>query len=313
MRILITGGAGFIGMHVCREMQTRGHEVSVLDNLSTGVTENVPSGSNFYHLDITSPQLTSLMVAIKPDTVIHLAAQVSVTASVASPAADSHANVFGTVQVLEAARAAKVRRFVFASSAAVYGTPDQLPLTESSPTHALSPYALSKLTAERYIDLLAADAGICPAVLRFANVYGPGQTAHGEAGVVAIFCDQAMRVSAPAIYGDGEQTRDFVYVGDVATAVRMAAEASDQPGTWNVSTGVPRSVNELWHLIRAEAARNIEALQPVYHLARPGDIRHSYLSARRINEDLGWKASTPLATGLHWTVSAARATETEVV
>lgn len=301
MRILVTGGAGFIGRHTCNCLLENGHEVIVVDNFSTGRPEWVAGGARVIEADITAPDLTDLTVRLQPDAVVHLAAQTSVSQSVSAPHEDAHTNIVGTVNVLRAAAAAGVRRLVFASSAAVYGEPESLPLKEDARAEPLSPYGLSKQTGEAYIRMVTNAHGISYTILRFSNVYGPGQTADGEAGVVAIFCDKAMRGEAPTIHGDGAQTRDFVYVGDVAEAVRLALESDRPADTFNVSTGDPVSVLGLWGEIRramAELVPQMPVSEPRLGPERPGDIRHSYLDHGQIRTFLGWEPRVALPAGL---------------
>ena len=315
MHVLLTGGAGFVGSHACRRLLAAGHSVTVVDNLATGRAEAVPAGARLVVEDIASLDLMGLARDLRPDAVVHLAAQISVSHSVADPLADARTNIQGTINVLEAARASGARRIVFASSAAVYGMPDQLPVTEETPVAPISPYGLSKATAESYIRTLGARYGIAHAILRFANVYGPGQTPEGEAGVVAIFCDKVLKGVAPTIFGDGLQTRDFVYVGDVAEAILLALESNRPALTAHVSTATEVSVNQLWALCRQAAERlasperasQIRTLEPVYGPERPGDIRFSALDNRRIAEMLGWRPQVALAEGLMRTLQSALA------
>lgn len=306
MRILVTGGAGFIGAHVCTALLRSGHDVLVADDLRTGRAEQVPAGARVEVSDIEGVALTEVFARFAPEVVVHLAAQISVAQSVAFPMNDLRTNVMGTVNVLEAAHKTGVRRVVFSSSAAVYGAPAELPVREVTPKAPMSPYGLSKLTGEEYVRMLCAGFGLTHAVLRFGNVYGPLQVPEGEAGVVAIFCHRALQGRRPVIHGDGLQTRDFVYVEDVADAVRMAAESERREGTWNVASGQPITVNELWDQIRLAAlAVGIqfdEGFAPQHGPERPGDIRHSYLDVTRIGADLGWAAETSLAAGLQKTL-----------
>lgn len=315
VHVLVTGGAGFIGGHTCTLLLAAGHRVSVVDNLATGRRENVPAGAQLIVADVTHPELAGICADLRFDAVVHLAAQISVSHSVADPMGDARTNIEGTLNVLEAARAGGARTFVFASSAAVYGVPEALPLTEAAAARPLSPYGLSKLTAESYIRMFTPAHGMRHAILRLANVYGPGQSPAGEAGVVAIFCDRIAHGLATLIHGDGEQTRDFIYVGDVAAAIGLAAASGRPAETFNVGTGSAISVNELWHSVRGAAARRtgpdqaagLQLLTAVYGAAREGDIRHSYLSNTRIREFLGWHPQVDLQTGLSRTLNAQRA------
>jgi UDP-glucose 4-epimerase len=299
VHLLVTGAAGFIGGEVCSLLQERGEQVTALD------WRPAARGDRFVQADICAPDLPEILAEFRPDAVIHLAAQISVPRSVADPVEDARINLLGTVNLLEAARASGVKRFLFASSAAVYGMPEQLPLKEDAAPRPISPYGLSKWAAEAYIRQYTERYGIGHAILRLANVYGPGQTPDGEAGVVAVFCDRVRRGVAPEIHGDGEQTRDYVYVGDVAEAFLLAARSERPADTLNVGTGVPVSVSELWSLVQAAAVRSaparaslVRGLKPVRGPARAGDIRHSYFDVARIRRAYGWRPATDLAAGL---------------
>jgi UDP-glucose 4-epimerase len=307
LRVLVTGGAGFIGSHVIGALQRAGHGVLVVDNLSTGRKENVPGRIQLVVKDICDPDLFEVFAEHAVDTVVHLAAQISVARSIVSPVADIATNLLGTVNVLTAAQRAGVRRILFSSSAAIYGNPAELPIREDAPKLPLSPYGLSKLTGEAYVRMLATHYGLSHAILRFSNVYGPGQMPEGEAGVVAIFCHHVLQGQVPTIYGDGGQTRDLVYVGDVAEAVRLAAESVQHVGTWNVGTGRALSIRNLWQEVWIAAhavglSPNAALLEPEYGPGRPGDIRDSYLAVDQIQQALGWVAKTDLAEGLRLTL-----------
>lgn len=306
MRMLVTGGAGFIGAHVCAALARAGHEVLVVDNLSSGRVEQLPAGVRCIATDILAADLSATFSDFAPEVVVHLAAQISVSQSLEFPMHDLRTNLLGTVNVLEAAHKAGARRVVFSSSAAVYGAPAELPVREGTAKEPMSPYGLSKLTGEDYVRMLCAKFGLSHAVLRFGNVYGPLQVPEGEAGVVAIFCRCALEGRSPVINGDGLQTRDFIYVGDVAEAVRLAAEAEQRVATWNVGSGRPISVTELWNQIRRAAQavglRFDTGAAPQYGPGRPGDIRDSYLDISRIAAELGWAAKTDLPSGLQTTL-----------
>ena len=312
--MLVTGGAGFIGGQTCRLLLAAGHRVSVVDNLTTGRAENVPAAAELIVADVTDPEFVGVSADLRPDAVVHLAAQVSVAHSVADPQGDAHTNIAGTLGALEAARMGGARTFIFASSAAVYGVPEALPLTESAIAKPLSPYGLSKLTAESYIRMFTSAHGMRHVVLRLANVYGPGQSSEGEAGVVAIFCDRVARGLAPLIHGNGEQTRDFIYVADVAGAIGLALGSERPADTFNVGTGSAITINHLWQTVRHAAAESVgpegaEAIRRLtagYGSAREGDIHHSYLSNLRIRELLGWRPQVELHDGLSRTLSVLR-------
>lgn len=297
MRILITGGAGFIGSHVVDAFLEAGHQVGVVDDLSAGHRERVPAGVTFHQSDILDPDLASIFAASRPEVVVHHAAQVSVPRSVADPRQDMQTNVLGTLAVLEAALVAGVGRLVYASSAAVYGNPVYLPLDETHPTRPISPYGLSKLVGEQYITLYGQQHGLSAVCLRYANVYGPRQDALGEAGVVTRFCQALAEGRPPVVFGTGEQSRDFVYVGDVARANVLAAEHGES-GVLNIGSGRPTSIRSLWSVMARLDGASVEidrAAPP------PGDIAHSWFDIRRASEILGWQPKMDLLSGLRLT------------
>ena len=298
MRVLITGGAGFIGSHTVDTLLAAGHSLSVVDDLSSGQRERIPSVVAFYQHDITWPGLTEIFTAARPEAVILLAAQVSVPRSLVDPLRDAEVNILGVLAVLEAARQTGVDKLVFASSAAVYGEPTYLPIDEAHPLRPLSPYGQSKRAAEQYIDLYARLYGLRYTVLRYANVYGPRQDAHGEAGVVTVFANALLDGRPATIYGTGEQTRDFIYVGDVARANLLALQAGDGQ-TLNIGSGAPTSVRQLWTAM-AEAA-GVTA-EPRMAPPRPGDILHSRFRAAAARAALGWQTTMDLAAGLRQTL-----------
>jgi UDP-glucose 4-epimerase len=298
MKILVTGGAGFIGSHIADLLVEQGHEMVVVDDLSTGRRENVHPAAAFEELDIAAADLAHIFERYRPAAVVHEAAQPSVPRSIEDPLLDTRTNVLGTVNLLECCRRFGVRRFVFASSAAVYGEPERIPLPETAPTRPLSPYGLAKLTGERYAKLFHKLFGLDTVILRYANVYGPRQDANGEAGVVSVFADQILAGKRPLIHGDGRQTRDFVFVKDIARANLLALQPEAPAGTYNVGSGVATSVAELFDLLAAGR------IQPRYGPSRRGDIRHSVLDPSAIEQALGWRAETPLPDGLAETVAS---------
>ncbi|HSM52027.1 MAG TPA: NAD-dependent epimerase/dehydratase family protein [Thermoanaerobaculia bacterium] len=293
MRILVTGGAGFIGSHLAAQLLGAGHEVAVLDDLSSGRRENVPTGARLHLASVVSAAAAGIVAAERPHAIFHLAAQVDAARSVREPLFDAEVNVLGTVRLLAAAAEAGVSRFVLASSAAVYGEPDGLPVEEFHPQRPLSPYGIAKSAAERYLEFFAREHGVAGVALRFANVYGPRQTAAGEAGVVAVFCHHLLAGEAISVHGDGRQTRDFVHVDDVVEASLLALAAP--PGSYNVATGVETDV-----LAVAEALRR--AIDPqarlVHAASRPGDPRRSVLSPDLAAARLGFRACVHLDDGL---------------
>lgn len=294
MRVLVTGGAGFIGSHAVDRLRADGHELLVLDDLSSGRLENLPSEVPCEVADFAAAARSGLLERFRPAAIVHFAAQVDARRSVAEPVADARINLIDTLELLAAGRRSGARRVVFASSAAVYGEPDRIPTPEGAATRPISPYGAGKRAVELYLDALAATGGLSFAALRFANVYGPRQGAIGEAGVVATFCRRLASGGVPEIHGDGGQTRDYVHVTDVARAVALAL-VSDVDGVWNVSTGVETSVNELFARLAETLAPGVRA---PHGEARPGDPRRSALSFARIERELGWRPRTSLAEGL---------------
>jgi UDP-glucose 4-epimerase len=297
LRVLVTGGAGFIGSHVVDELLTREHEVAVLDNLSTGSPANLRPGVHFYKSDITM-DLADVMAACHPEVVVHMAAQVSVPKSVADPLRDLAVNVGGTSNVVMTAAKAKVRKVVVISSAAVYGIPRSLPVTEESEQEVVSPYGLSKLSAERYVRLLGNMAGIAYTILRPANIYGPHQTTEGEGAVVPAFLARFLSGRDPVIHGDGSQTRDFLFVSDMARAIAASVEKGDGQ-TLNVSSGMPVTVNELWTKLATLVGWR---KPPQYGPARQGDIPHSVMANATARRHLSWEPKVGLDAGLASTV-----------
>jgi UDP-glucose 4-epimerase len=299
MKILVTGGAGFIGSHVVDAYVAAGHEVVVVDNLSTGKRENLNRRARFVEADILDPATTNLIREQRPDVVNHHAAQIDVRRSVADPLFDARVNVLGTVMLLDAARQAGVKRFVSVSSGgAVYGEQETFPAPETHPTWPVSPYGVSKRSGELYAHFFQAQYGMPFVALRYANVYGPRQDPHGEAGVVAIFTLKMLRDESLTINGDGTQTRDYVYVGDVARMSVLAIEG-DATGPVNVGTGIETDVNRLAALLlEASVSRSVVQHGP----AKPGEQRRSVVDARRAAEVYGWRPEVTLADGLRRTV-----------
>ncbi|MGH7506201.1 MAG: NAD-dependent epimerase/dehydratase family protein [Longimicrobiales bacterium] len=304
-KVLVTGGAGFIGGHVAAAYIERGDRVWIVDDLSTGRRANLPAGGEFVELDIGSPTLADLFRdAGGFDLVNHHAAQIDVRRSVADPRADARINIDGLLNVLECARTHDAARVLFVSSGGVvYGEPEQRPTPENAPKAPLSPYGVTKLAAEYYLHYYARIHGLDYVALRYANVYGPRQDPHGEAGVVAIFANRLLAGEPIAVFGDGEQTRDYVFVGDVVRANMLLSDATLQAAhtiddrAYNIGTGTETSVNRLADEMIAVAERDIERR----HLeARPGELRHSCLDCRRAHS-AGWRPATTLREGLHMT------------
>jgi UDP-glucose 4-epimerase len=303
VNVLVTGGAGFIGSHVVDRLLAASHAVTVVDDLSSGQRGNVAPTATLHVCDIRSPELHRLVGSVRPEAVVHLAAQAAVPRSVQEPQFDASVNILGTINLLEACRAAGTRRMVYISTGgAAYGDTAVLPTPEDHPARAISPYGVSKVTAERYLECWTTLGWLAGISLRLANVYGPRQRAEGEAGVVAIFTQRLLSGRPCVIYGDGEQTRDYVYVGDVADAV-SAALASSAAGVVNVSTSRETSVNALYARLCAAVGITRAA---EYAPARPGDVRRSALDHRLARTVLGWSPRTSLDEGLARTVTSMR-------
>ena len=316
MKILVTGGAGFIGSHVVEALLAAGHAPAVLDDLSSGLAENLPAGVPLHVADIADPDAVErVFAAVRPEAVCHQAAQMSVSRSVREPAFDARVNVLGLVHVLDAAVRHGVGRFVFASSGGVlYGDVTE-PAPEATPAAPVSPYGITKWVGERYLEFYAREHGLTGVALRYSNVYGPRQNPHGEAGVVAIFCRKLLRGEPARINGDGRYVRDYVYGTDVARANLLALTApgrqaaeSVRPGTVvsvNVGTGRGTDVNELERMLRAALERELAARGrpgplpvPEHGPARAGDLRSNLVDPARAAEILGWRPSVTLADGL---------------
>jgi UDP-glucose 4-epimerase len=309
MRTLVTGAAGFIGSTLVDRLLEEGHQVTGVDNLSAGprVTnlesahrQNGSGRFTFVAVDVRHPELSDVVAGSNPDVVFHLAAQVDVRRSVEDPLFDARNNVLGTINLLEASRRARVPRIIYATSGgARYGAPATLPATEDTPVDTLSPYAAAKVAGELYMRAYAGMYGLAPICLALANVYGPRQDPHGEAGVVALFGSAMISGRPTTIYGDGSATRDYVYVDDVVTAFLCAADAPVTTGTFNIGTGVQTSVTELHQLI-AEA---VDVSRPPDHAeARTGEVHASALDPTRAGRVLGWKPDTDLTEGIKRTV-----------
>ncbi|WP_124728455.1 SDR family oxidoreductase [Staphylospora marina] len=298
MNVLVTGGAGFIGSHIVDRLIAEGHRVVVVDNISTGKEEQIHPDAVFYRTDLTRPELREVFEKEKPEFVIHQAAQIHVNTSVEDPAFDASVNILGTINLLEACRNVGVRKVVYASSAAVYGNPETLPLDERHPVRPLSGYGVSKYTVEHYLNVYRHLYGISFTALRYANVYGIRQDPRGEGGVISIFVDRVLRGLPMTIHGDGEQTRDYIYVEDVARANLAALEAGDGE-ILNIGTGRQSSLNEVLRLFREITGQDVEA---VYGPERPGDIRHSVFDISKARRVLGWEPKVSLEEGLRKTV-----------
>jgi UDP-glucose 4-epimerase len=298
--VVVTGGAGFIGSHVVDRLGDEGRRVIVIDDLSSGAAANLQPGTDLEQLDLTAPQAASRIARLRPAAVVHCAAQASVTESFRDPARDAAVNILGGLNALRGALDGGSNRFVYVTTGgALYGHAASLPSSEGDPIAPLSPYGLSKWIMERYLAILAGDR-LSWVALRLGNVYGPRQRSDGEAGVVAIFADRMRRGAPVNIEGDGEQTRDFVFVGDVCDAIMRALDHRGTD-TLNIGTGRATSINELFEQLSAIAGYGSK---PTHVPARPGDVRDSVLDVRRAESVLGWTPRTDLAMGLRVTYLA---------
>ena len=297
LRIVLTGGAGFIGAHVAAALLAHDPalDLAIIDDLSTGNRARLGALPVAFHRRDVRERLDDLLA--DTPVVVHLAASAGVPPSVADPLADAQANIAGTVALLESCRRAGVRRVVYASSAAVYGRPAQVPIHEDAPTHPLSPYGLSKLTGERYVLLYGDLFGLDTCALRFFNVYGPGQRPDsGYSGVITLFTDRLRQRRPLHIEGDGQQTKDFIHVHDVARAVVIATQASGANGTYNIASGAPTGILSLAETMIRVSGR---AVPIEYHPPRPGDVRQSVAAVQRAARGLGFRAQVGLEAGLH--------------
>jgi UDP-glucose 4-epimerase len=299
-KILVTGGAGFIGSHVVDLFVAKGYEVVIIDDLSTGHASNLNPAARFYQIDIRSPQVREVFEAEKPDYVSHHAAQMDVRRSVAEPLVDASINILGSINLLEYAREFGVKRIVYISTGgAVYGEPEKLPCDENHPINPICQYGASKHTVEHYLYMYHVNYGLSYTVLRYPNVFGPRQDPHGEAGVVSIFTGKMLSGEQVVINGDGDQTRDFVYVGDCARANYLALTIAHQPGIYNLGWGRPTSINEIFSTL----AKITGYALPVQHgPAKVGETRHIYLDASKVKKEFGWAPTVTLEEGLEKTV-----------
>ena len=292
---IVTGGAGFIASHISDALIERGFHVAVIDNLSTGKKRNLAPDATFYEVDIRDESVAGIFEKEKPQILFHLAAQMDVRKSVEDPAYDAEVNIGGTVNLLEAGRAVGLKKTIYAGTGgAVYGEPEHLPADESTPIEPLCPYGISKHTVEHYLELYRKLYGMNYTVLRYANVYGPRQDPHGEAGVVAIFSQQLLAGEQPRIFGDGTKTRDYVYVGDIVQANMLALEAGDG-AVVNLGWGVQVTDRQVFDGVRAAAGSNIE---PEYAAKRLGEVDYISLDASLARKVLAWEPKVDLADGL---------------
>lgn len=299
MNILVTGGAGFIGSHIVDRFLQEGHNVSVIDNLSTGKRKNINREAKFYKVDILSSRLERIFKKERPVLVVHMAAQMNVRLSTEDPRFDAQINIMGTINLLEQAVKSGVRKVIFASSGGtVYGEQEIFPASESHVKNPLSPYGISKLTCEHYLEYYRHLTGIGYVALRFANVYGPRQNPEGEAGVVAIFTEAMLRNGQVRINGNGLQTRDYVFVGDVVTAV-MACLHSHIGGVYNVGTGEEITVNDIFNHLKKLTKSDCKE---IHGPSIKGELKRSVLDTSKLQNDTGWEPTVDLLEGLEETV-----------
>ncbi len=299
-KILVTGGAGFIGSHVVDLFLEKGFEVVILDDLSTGRASNLNPQAKFYKMDIRDPKVRDIFEAERPDFVSHHAAQMDVRRSVAQPLFDADVNILGSINLIECAKDFAVKRFIYISTGgAVYGEPERVPCEETDPINPICQYGASKHTVEHYLFMYHVNYGLKYTVLRYPNVFGPRQDPHGEAGVVAIFTGRMMAGEPVIINGDGEQSRDFVYVSDCAQANYLAATVDHRPGIYNIGWGLPTSVNQIFSALAKVTEYKLPAS---YGPAKVGETRHIYLNSSNARKDLGWSATVSLDEGMRKTV-----------
>lgn len=302
-KVLVTGGAGFIGSHLVNGLLDNGYSVAVVDDLSSGQLRNLDHRATFYHAPINDQRVKQIIQREGPEIIFHLAAQSSVRQSTLDPVADADSNVLGTIRLLDAAASEGVEKIVFSSTGgAIYGNPDTVPCNEDTPVNPLTPYALSKYVSELYLELFYRTYGLQYTILRYANVYGPGQDPNGEAGVIAIFAGLMLRGRSPNIYGDGEQERDFVYVSDIVEA-NLAAMYRGDGRIYNIGAGEPVTINRIYSLLQECTEFRQE---PVYRPRRAGDVLKIALDYSRATGELGWEPKTPLEEGLRHSVDYVR-------
>lgn len=304
MKIAVTGGAGFIASHIADAYLSLGHDVVIIDNLSTGKRENIPANARFIEMDVNDPGIPALFMEEKFDIVNHHAAQMDVRVSVQDPTYDARINILGGINIYESALRSGVKKIIFASSGGtVYGEQEYFPADERHPTKPISPYGIAKLSNEQYLYYYAHVHGLPSVAFRYANIYGPRQNPHGEAGVIAIFAQKLLRGEQPVINGDGLQTRDYVYVGDVVAANILALQPQ-MIGAYNIGTGIETDVNTLFGHLRDLTQSNCEEQHAP---AKQGEQLRSVLSHERIFASFGWTPKMDIVEGLSKTVDSFRA------
>lgn len=299
MKILVTGGAGFIGSHLVDRLIKEGHRVSVIDNLSTGKKENINPKAKFYKIDICDPEISQIFEKEKPEIVFHYAAQIDLRESVEDPIKNAQINILGTLNILESCKNFRVKKVIFASTGgAMYGEAEIIPTPETYPEFPLSPYGIEKLTIEKYLNYYSKVFGLPFISLRLANIYGPRQNSKGEAGVVAIFCDKMLSGEQPIIYGDGNRTRDFVFVDDVVDANILAMEKG-RVGIFNIGTAKETNINTIFKKLKELTASNCKE---IHGPAKPGEQKRSCLDFAKAKKELNWQPQFNLDEGLKKTV-----------
>lgn len=300
MRVLVTGGAGFIGSNVVKELIKNNHDVSIVDNLSTGKIENVNHKARFYKCDITNIDDVELIFKFeKPEIIYHFAAQIDIQTSLKKPYFDANVNIVGTINLLECSRKYEVKKVIYPSSAAVYGNPIYLPIDENHPIEPISFYGISKHTPEHYLKTFCSLYNIKYTIFRYSNVYGIGQDPKGEGGVISIFINKFLNKEQAVIFGDGEQIRDFIYVKDISKANLMALNGGDNR-ILNLSSNVPITINKLFHIMKRVFNSDNKA---IYSSIRQGDILKSYLNNKSAREALGWRPEYEFEKGILETIN----------
>lgn len=298
-KILVTGGAGFIGSHLVDKLIEKGYQVIVIDNLSSGKKENLNPKAKFCEMDICDSKVSQIFQEEKPEIVFHLAAQIDVRKSIEDPIQNAKVNILGTLNILENCRKVRVKKFIFTSSGgAIYGDTDTIPTLETHLENPESPYGITKLAVEKYLCFYQKTFSLNYTVLRLANVYGPRQSSQGEGGVIAIFCDKMLKGEKVMINGDGQQTRDFVYVDDVVEAALLSME-KEKSGVYNIATGIETSINEIFRKIKGLTNFNY---QEVHDPVKLGDQKRSCLDYSQAKKELNWQPKYGLEKGLRETI-----------